>query len=88
LSQALLAIVRDNKLLKSTPHDLRRTGATLVQSAQMPTAFVKALLNHNEKGVTGIYARWHMFEEKRDAVLTIEAALPSLPSVDVTPIAV
>jgi hypothetical protein len=25
--------------------------------------------------VTGIYARWHMFEEKREAVLAIEAAV-------------
>jgi hypothetical protein len=25
--------------------------------------------------VTGIYARWHMFEEKREAVMAIEAAL-------------
>jgi hypothetical protein len=41
--------------------------------------FVKALLNHNDKGVTGIYARWHMFEEKREAVMAIEAA--SLPLV-------
>jgi hypothetical protein len=30
------------------------------------------------KGVTGIYARWHMFEEKRDAVMAIEAAVPPL----------
>jgi hypothetical protein len=36
--------------------------------------FVKALLNHNDKDVTGIYARWHIFEEKREAVLAIEAA--------------
>jgi hypothetical protein len=29
--------------------------------------------------VTGIYARWHMFEEKREAVMAIEAAaLPHL----------
>jgi hypothetical protein len=26
-------------------------------------------------GVTGIYARWHMFEEKREAVMAIEAAV-------------
>jgi hypothetical protein len=25
--------------------------------------------------LTGIYARWHMFEEKREAVLAIEAAV-------------
>ena len=55
-------------------HDLRRTGATIV---------VKALLNHNDKGVTGIYARWHMFEEKHEAVLAIEAAvLPLMRSVE------
>ena len=30
--------------------------------------------------VTGIYARWHMFEEKREAVMAIEAAvLPLMP---------
>jgi hypothetical protein len=38
--------------------------------------FVKAFLNHNDKGVTGIYARWHMFKEKREAVLAIQAVLP------------
>src|SRR5882672_3508570 len=30
--------------------------------------------------VTGIYARWHMFEEKREAIMAIEAAvLPLMP---------
>jgi hypothetical protein len=30
--------------------------------------------------VTGVYARWHMFEEKREAVIAIEAAvLPLMP---------
>jgi len=36
---------------------------------------VKALLNHKDGDVTAIYARWHMFEEKREAALAIEAAL-------------
>jgi hypothetical protein len=37
-------------------------------------------LNHNDKGVTGIYARWHMFEEKLETVKAIEAAvLPLMP---------
>jgi hypothetical protein len=31
----------------------------------LPVDFVKALLNHNDKGLTGVYARWHMFEVKR-----------------------
>jgi integrase len=75
LSQAVRRIVADNELAEFTPHDLRRTGATLAQAARLPVDFVKALLNHNDKGVTGIYARWHMFEEKREAVLAIEAAV-------------
>jgi integrase len=78
LSQAVRRIVADNQLAEFTPHDLRRTGATIAQAARLPVDFVKALLNHNDKGVTGIYARWHMFEEKREAVLAIEAAVLSL----------
>ncbi|WP_244567942.1 tyrosine-type recombinase/integrase [Bradyrhizobium erythrophlei] len=62
----------DNELLAFTPHDLRRTAATIVQAGRLPVDFVKALLNHNDKGVTGVYARWHMFEEKRESVLAIE----------------
>jgi integrase len=75
LSQALRRILTDKKLAAFTPHDLRRTGATIAQAARLPIDFVKALLNHNDKGVTGVYARWHMFEEKREAVLAIEAAV-------------
>jgi hypothetical protein len=81
LSQAVRRIVTDNGLAGFTPHDLRRTGATLVQAARLPVDFVKAPLNHNDKGVTGVYARWHMFEEKREAVMAIEATvLPLMPA--------
>jgi integrase len=82
LSQAVRRIVLDPEVVKSgklasfTPHDLRRTAATIVQAARLPIDFVKALLNHHDKGVTGVYARWHMFEEKREAVNAIEAAVP------------
>lgn len=78
LSQAVRRIVADTEgLAEFTPHDLRRTGATIAQAARLPVDFVKALLNHNDKGVTGVYARHHMFEEKRDAVLAVEAATAS-----------
>jgi integrase len=67
-------------LRRLRPHDLRRTGATIAQAARLPVDFVKALLNHNDKGVTGIYARRHMFEKKREAIMAIEAAvLPLMP---------
>jgi integrase len=68
----------DGELAPITAHDLRRTAATIAQAARLPVEFVKALLNHNDKGVTGIYARWYIFEEKRDAVVAIEAAASTL----------
>jgi hypothetical protein len=49
--------------------------STIAQAVRLPIDFAKALLNHNDKGVPGIYARWHMFEDKREAVLAIEAAV-------------
>jgi hypothetical protein len=33
------------------------------------------MLNHKDGDVTAIYARWHMFEEKREAALAIESAV-------------
>jgi hypothetical protein len=63
------------KFAKFTPHDLWRTAATLAQSLRVPRDYVKALLNHKDADVTAIYARWHMFDEKREAVTAIEAAV-------------
>jgi integrase len=81
LSHAVRRIVKDKKLAKFTPHDLRRTGATLAQSLRVPRDHVKALLNHSDGDVTAIYARWHMFDEKREAAIAIEAAvLPLMPA--------
>ncbi|UWU80739.1 tyrosine-type recombinase/integrase [Bradyrhizobium huanghuaihaiense] len=75
MSQAVRRLLEDKELAAFTPHDLRRTAATIVQAVRLPVDYVKALLNHNDKGVTGVYARWHMFEEKREAILAIEATL-------------
>jgi integrase len=87
LSQAVRRLVKDEKnaekFAKFTPHDLRRTAATLAQSMRIPRDHVKALLNHKDGDVTAIYARWHMFDEKREAALAIEAALLPLMSAPV-----
>jgi integrase len=84
LSQAVRRIVADKSFAKFTPHDLRRTAATLAQSLRIPRDFVKALLNHKDGDVTAIYARWHMFEEKREAALAIETAV--LPLMSAAPV--
>jgi integrase len=62
-------------LHRLTSQDLWRTAATLAQSLRIQRDYVKALLNHKDQDVTLIYARWHMFEEKREAVLAIESAV-------------
>ena len=48
------------------------------QSMRIPRDSVKALLNHKDGDVTAVYARWHMFDEKREASLAIEAAVQPL----------
>jgi integrase len=84
LSQAVRRILKDEsnaqKFAKFTPHDLRRTAATLAQSQRVPRDYVKALLNHKDDDVTAIYARWHMFDEKREAAMAIETAVLPLMS--------
>jgi hypothetical protein len=53
----------------------------LFPSRHVPRDYVKALLNHQDGDVTAIYARWHMFDEKREAVLAVEkAVLPLMPT--------
>jgi hypothetical protein len=39
------------------------------------------VISRFRRGVTGVYAPWHMFEERREAVIAIEAAavLPLIP---------
>jgi integrase len=78
--QGFRRIVKNKSFAKFTPHDLRRTAATLAQSLRVPRDHVKALLNHKDGDVTAIYARWHMFEEKREAALAIEGAVSPLMS--------
>jgi hypothetical protein len=53
----------------------------MAQSLRVPRDYVKALLNHQDGDVTAIYARWHMFDEKREAVLAVQkAVLPLMPA--------
>jgi hypothetical protein len=59
----------------------------LARSQIIPRDRVKALLNHKDGDVTAIYARWHMFEEKREAALAIEAAVLPLMSSEPTALA-
>ncbi len=51
-----------------SPHDLRRTGATLARAEGAERDAVSALLNHTRSDVTGVYDRYDMLKEKREVV--------------------
>lgn len=48
-----------------TPHDLRRTAATIARRAGAPRDNVKALLDHVDGDVTAVYDKYDMLSEKR-----------------------
>jgi|GEM_PF-552238 len=74
---------------KFTPHDLRRTGATLLTSVGYSTDWVSKLLNHSPSGVTEThYDMFDYFEEKRAGMECIQYILNrilSSKSIDFVP---
>jgi integrase len=76
LSQSVLEIVLPFiKIEHFTPHDLRRTAATIARRAGAPRDGVDALLNHTKDDVTAVYDRYDMLAEKRVAAETLEREL-------------
>ncbi|WP_083262646.1 tyrosine-type recombinase/integrase [Roseivirga sp. 4D4] len=66
---------------KFTPHDLRRTGATLLTSVGYSTDWVSKLLNHTPSGVTEThYDMFDYFEEKRAGIECIKYILDRILS--------
>ena len=51
-----------------TPHDLRRTAATGMGELGFSGEIIGKVLNHTTKSVTGIYNRYDMAKEKREAL--------------------
>ena len=58
-----------------TPHDLRRTAATILDRAGYSLEQIGALLAHTRKGVTAVYARWDKFDLRREMATVIERSL-------------
>jgi len=61
-----------------TPHDLRRTAASLMTGAGIPRLIVSKILNHAEPGVTAVYDRHSYDAEKRQAFETWGRKLESI----------
>ncbi|RXG97349.1 tyrosine-type recombinase/integrase [Bradyrhizobium zhanjiangense] len=58
-----------------TPHDLRRTAATIARRGGAKREDVKALLDHLEGDVTATYDKYDMLPEKRQVAAILEAEL-------------
>ena len=78
LSRAAVVLVDQLGMAKWTPHDLRRTAATLARRHGVPRDHVRALLAHTEGDVTAIYDRFDMLPEKRRAVTTLGSAIDAI----------
>jgi integrase len=51
-----------------TPHDLRRTGSSVMGRLKVPRFIISRVLNHVDRSVTGRYDVWEYLEERRDAL--------------------
>jgi integrase len=72
LSQALLEIIALLKMEPFTPHDLRRTAATIARRAGARRDAVEAMLAHTKDDVTNVYDKYDMLAEKREAAEILE----------------
>ena len=83
IAALMRAVVAKLGIPRATPHDLRRTASTLIQSAVLPdrpkylleeVGWLPSHRSQDKNGVTGIYGRYEHFDEKRamSAVLARE----------------
>jgi integrase len=75
LDHAAKLIVARLGMERWTPHDLRRTAATILDRAGYSLEQIGALLAHTRKGVTAVYARWDKFDLRREMATVVERSL-------------
>jgi integrase len=75
LHEAAQRIVEGLEMERWTPHDLRRTAATILDRAGYSLEQIGALLAHTRRGVTAVYARWDKFDLRREMAMVIERSL-------------
>jgi integrase len=70
--RALSRAVRENEdhfgIAHFTPHDLRRTAASMMTAIGVPRLHVEKVLNHTLSDIAEVYDRHDYFEEKRRAL--------------------
>jgi integrase len=75
LDHAAKLIVDKLGMARWTPHDLRRTAATILDREGYSLEQIGALLAHTSKGVTAVYARWDKFGLRREMAVVIERSI-------------
>ena len=75
LQEAAQRLVAGLAMERWTPHDLRRTAATILDRSGYSLEQIGALLAHTRKGVTAVYARWDKFDLRREMATVIEQSL-------------
>jgi integrase len=75
LHEAAERIVAGLAMERWTPHDLRRTAATILDRSGYSLEQIGALLAHTRKGVTAVYARWDKFDLRREMATVVERSL-------------
>jgi integrase len=75
LHEATKRIVEGLRMERWTPHDLRRTAATILDRSGYSLEQIGAILAHTRKGVTAVYARWDKFDLRREMAMVIEQSL-------------
>jgi len=63
-----------------TPHDLRRTAASLMASIGVPWVTISKILNHKIPGPTSIYVRHGFDREKQEALMALSERLEHIIS--------
>src|SRR5262245_40334545 len=71
-------IVRKHNMPRWTPHDLRRTAATMLDIEGYSLEQIGGHLAHTRKGVTAIYARANKFNLRREMAQVIEKRLRAI----------
>lgn len=69
-----------------TPHDLRRTARSLLQSLGCPFEVGERILNHTLPGVAAVYARADLLDERREWLQRLADHVDALASDKVVPI--
>lgn len=85
LNAAINKLFADKKISVDhfTIHDLRRTCRSLLAGVGVPPHIAERCLNHQVKGVEGIYDRYDYFDERRDALQKVADILePIIDSED------